>query len=87
MLTEEVFLSYGNKWQDVVTVQQSQLDAKPEVTLIRAERDYKVYKIKDGKKYWIETMAAFKRNKFRLDRIAPVNWTELVSYPEGESIK
>lgn len=85
-LTPEAFLSYGNKWGDIVTISASQLNFFPDNILIRAWEDSKVYKIEDGKKRWIKTAEVFNVFNFDWSKIAPVSPGELDSYPEGDPI-
>lgn len=82
-----VFISYGNKWEDIVEIPAAELLAYPVNNLIKLERGYKVYLLQNGVKRWIKTAAAFIRRGYRWQDIAPVNQTELNSYPEGAAIK
>lgn len=84
--TAKIFTSYSDRWEDVVTVPQSQLDTIPDSILIRASGGTKVYKLENGVKRWITSSAVFIRNGFYWDQIAPVNATELNYYPNGASI-
>jgi len=81
--TPEVFLSYNNKWEDVVNVKDFELDALPDVVLIRADGDTKVYKLENGNKTWIRTEEEFNAAGYRWDLIALVNQTELNAYPDA----
>ena len=85
--TAEVFNSYNNKWQDIIEVEGLELDAISNVKLIRKINDPKVYKLENGQKRWIETYEAFSRNNFKMEEVAPVNQTELNTWPEGEGVK
>lgn len=84
---EKAFLSYGNKWDDVIEAAASELNAFPDNNLIKLEENNKVYKLENGQKHWIETAAAFNRLKLDWRKIAPVNQTELDTYPEGTAIQ
>ncbi|MFA6437194.1 MAG: hypothetical protein WC242_03450 [Candidatus Paceibacterota bacterium] len=81
MPSSEVFLSYGNKWEDVFEISAKELNAYEHNNLIRAEGDFKVYLIEGGKKRWIESVKDFNDRKLNWSKIAPVNQTELNSYP------
>lgn len=82
-----VFLSYGNRWDDVIEILPQELDAYPNSTLIRAQGDMKVYYLENGVKRWIKTPQAFNKYHFNWSMIAPVNQTELMAYPNGTPIE
>lgn len=82
----DVFLSYGNRWEDVVEVEQRDVDMYPFNTLIRASGGVKVWWLSQGQKYWIATPQAFLARGFKWENIAPVNEVELSRYPEGPAI-
>jgi len=87
MINQEAFLSYeGNKWSDVVSVDEKYLSFFPDNELIRAWDGLKVYKIENGKKRWIKTSEAFNSLNLDWSKIAPVSSAELSAYPEGEEI-
>ena len=87
MLFRSVFLSYGNKWSDILTVKPFELSAIPDNVLIRAASDQKVYKLENGTKHWIRTAETFNRLGYKWNEIAPVNAVELESYPLGAPIE
>jgi len=82
----ETFLSYGNKWADIVDVDAREIAAYSINDLIKLDGDPRVYKIENGTKRWIKTASAFNRLKFDWSKIAPVNKTEFNTYPNGEII-
>jgi hypothetical protein len=84
---EEVFLSYDNKWDNVVVVLPGQLDAYSDVKLIRGENDFKVYKLEDGEKRWIVGIETFESLGCKWEEVAPVNQTELAAWSQGTHIK
>ena len=84
---EETFLSYSNKWSDIVVVKPFELSAIPDNILIRQEGKPEVYKLENGTKRWIKTAEVFNRLDFKWNEIAPVNAVELNSYPLGEPIE
>ena len=77
----ETFNSYGNLWQDVVVVKDFELSAIADNQLIRQAGDSKVYKLENGQKRWIKTADVFNRLGLNWAQIAPINGTELSSYP------
>jgi hypothetical protein len=82
-----VFLSYGNKWSDILTVKPFELSTIPDNVLIRTASDQKVYKLENDAKRWIKTAEIFNRLGYKWNEIAPVNATELESYPLGVPIE
>jgi len=87
ILNEEVFLSYGNKWDNVAVVLPGQLDAYPDVRLIRGENNFKVYKLEDGEKRWIADMETFESLGCEWEEVTPINQIELAAWPRGTPIK
>jgi len=87
MSSSEVFLSYGNEWEDVFEVSVKELNAYEHNNLIRVEGDFRVYLIESGKKHWIKTAQIFNARKFSWFKIAPVNQLEINTYPTGNNIE
>jgi len=81
--TAESFVSYGNQWEDIVEVSVAELQSYEVANLVRKIGDFRVYKVQDGIKYWVQTQEAFK--KFGLDpnKILEINDVEFNSYSEG----
>ncbi|MBX4190093.1 DUF4038 domain-containing protein [Candidatus Parcubacteria bacterium] len=87
MLNQKVFLSYGNKWTDVVVVDPSEVAKYPDNILIRVPGDPKVYKIEGKTRRWITTSAVFTRLGLNWNQIAPVNKTELNEFKLGTPLR
>ena len=87
LINPQVFTSYNNKWEDIVQVTPAELNSYSDNILIKAQGDYKVYKIEDNKKRWIKTNEAFNRLNYDWSKIAPVNTTEINAYPIGTDIE
>lgn len=87
ILNPDVFSSYGNKWEDVVTVAADQVNALPSVKLIKGENDYRIYLIDDGAKKWIKSSNAFVKRGYKWAEVTPVNGVELNAYPVGKDIE
>ena len=87
LASQDVFHSYGNKWSDVAEVLSGQLDAYPSVELIRAEFDFKVYKLENGLKRWITDIATFEGLGYKWEEVALVNGVELESWPTSSPIR
>jgi hypothetical protein len=84
---ESIFLSYGNRWSDILIVSQAQIEAISDNILIRANGDTKVYKLDTNSlKHWITIPEVFNRNNYKWDEIAPENELELELYSIGEVI-
>ena len=79
----EAFVSYGNKWEDIVGVSIAELQSYEVANLVRKAGDFRVYKVQDGVKYWVRTYEAFQ--KFGLDpsKVLEINEVEFNSYTEG----
>lgn len=85
--TAEIFNSYNNKWEDIITITDTELNSFLDNNLIKLENDPKVYKLEGAIKQWIQTAEVFNRLKFDWSKIAPINQTEFNYYKEGEVIK
>lgn len=81
--SEVAYLAYGNKWSDIKTVEQSALDALPDLSLVKTENDAKIYYIKNGKKAWIQTENEFIKYGFRWSDVANVLPADLNTYQES----
>ncbi len=89
LINAEVFLSYGNKWEDIIEISPAQLEAYPLVNLIRSATDDKIYYLDlDSKtKQWIKTVETFNSRGYDWDRVVIVNQTELEAYQDGGEIR
>ncbi|MCK5122660.1 MAG: hypothetical protein KAQ87_00710 [Candidatus Pacebacteria bacterium] len=85
--TAEVFNSYNNKWEDIVEISADELNTFNDVQLIKADGDFKVYKLENGVKRWIKTANAFNRLGLSWTEISPVNKIEINAYPVGMNIE
>ena len=84
---DDVFRSYGNRWEDVVEVDKDTIESYEVCNLIKPENGYQVYKLEGNTKHWIKTAEAFNRLGYDWSKIAPVNNTEFNFYKEGEPIE
>ena len=82
----EVFESYGFNWDDISIVSSDELVDYPEIDLIRAAGDVKVYLLAGGKKHWIPTIAVFNKHGYKWENVIIVNSTESNTIPEGENV-
>jgi hypothetical protein len=86
LLNPDVFLSYGNQWEDIIEISQTELNAYEDCQFIQMGGDYKVYKIEDGQKRWIKTAEVFNQLGYDWSKICPVNQTEFHAYFTGGPI-
>lgn len=79
----EAFLSYGNKWSDIKTISQDELNKWPDINLVKINGDQRVYYIKDGNKYLIRGEQEFLNYGFSWDKIITISLADLNSYKLG----
>lgn len=85
--SSEVFLSYGNRWEDVVTLQPEELNKYPTFHAIKlAGGDGKVYILEQGVKRWISSVSTFVQLGLSWEKVVDVNLVEFNSYLEGASL-
>lgn len=87
ILNIKVFNAYNNKWDNVKTVSQDEINSSPTVNVIRIGDDPKVYFISNGQKQWVKTPEAFAKQGLKWDQIVSVNKIEFDEYKEGEEIE
>lgn len=88
ILNAAVFNSYStNKWENIKTVEQSALDAYPEVNTIKLSGSAKVYMLESNTKRWVKTAEAFNRLGLDWGKVTTVNQTEFSAYPDGAPIE
>ena len=83
----EVFQSYGNRIDDVITISQKELDWYETNHLIKFDNAYQVYYLNNGVKQWIKTYGALLRHGWAEIKIAPVNSVEFNAYLTGNVIE
>lgn len=82
----EVFESYGFNWDDISIVSSDGLADYPEIDLIRAAGNVRVYLLVRGKKHWIPTIAVFNKHGYKWENVIIVNSAEKDTIPEGENV-
>ncbi len=82
----QAYLAYGNKWSDIKTVSQSELDKWPDIYLVKVSGDPKVYYINNGKKYLIKSEQEFIDRDFDWGQIITIHQIDLDSYESVGSI-
>lgn len=88
ILNDKVFFSYGNRKEDVITINPKEFNFYLRNQFIFIERpkiDRDIYQISGGVKKYL-TPAAVYRMHLKENEIAPVNQVEFDEYPTGESI-
>ncbi len=88
ILNDKVFYSYGDRKEDIITINQKEFNYYPRDQYIFVERptvDREIYQITGGVKRYL-TPVAVKRMNLKESEIAPINQTEFDAYPDGESI-
>jgi len=89
ILDGEIFNFYGHLNRDnIQEVNSSQLNNYQESFLIRADNDYKVYEIRDKKKYWLNmTVEEFVNLGYSWREVYVVNEGELGWYETGKQME
>jgi len=82
-----VFIAYGFDWNNISVVSSDELADYPDVILIRAAEDAKVYLLAGGKKHWIPSLAVFNKHGYKWPSVIIVNATEKDAIPEGENVE
>lgn len=88
MLNDMVFYSYGNRKEDVITINPKEFNYYPKNQYVFVERpklNRDIYQITGGIKRYL-TPVAVKRMNLGEYEIAPVNQTEFDAYPDGEPV-
>lgn len=88
VLNDKVFYSYGNRKEDIITINQKEFNYYPKNQFIFIERpqlNRDIYQITGGVKRYL-TPVAVKRMNLRESEIAPINQIEFDEYPDGESV-
>lgn len=79
-LSQEVFLSYGNKPNDIKIISRNELDKWPDVRLVKTAHSSRIYYIKNGKKALIKNMADFQSFGFKATDIVKINIRDMNGY-------
>ncbi|MEK7160511.1 MAG: hypothetical protein AAB724_00640, partial [Patescibacteria group bacterium] len=76
-------------WQNILEVSQIELDFYPEVFLVRAVDDHRVYEINgDGTKHWLNMSAEqFSNSGRKWERVSVINQTERDWYRTGAEVR
>ena len=88
ILNDEIFYSYGNRKEDIITINKKEFNYYPRNQFIFIERpklDRDIYQISGGIKRYL-TPIAVERMSIKEYEVAPVNQIELDAYPEGEPV-
>ena len=88
ILNDKVFYSYGNRKEDIITINQKEFNHYPKNQFVYVERpeiNREIYQITGGLKRYL-TPVAVQRMNLKESEIAPINQIEFDEYPSGESI-
>lgn len=88
ILNDKVFYSYGDRKENVITINQKEFNYYPRNQYIYVERpkmNREIYQITGGIKRYL-TPVAVKRLNLSEREIAPVNQIEFDEYPNGEPV-
>jgi len=83
-----IFNMYGHlKWEDIIDIGKEQINSYQETFLVRELNDYKVYKIENGRKRWLNiTGSQFSARGYKWEEISIINQKERDYYPIGAQI-
>lgn len=84
---EAIFLAYGNKWSDVIKVVPQELNKYPDVNLIKAENNAKIYLLENDTKKYITSTAALAKSGFSFADVVTVKQAEIDWYQTGEDVE
>lgn len=83
----DVFLSYGNTPHEIAIVQPEEIEAYGESRLIRLVGDSRVWYLEGGSRRLVRTPEVMASRGFKWEHVAPVNFPEYNSYPEGAPLQ
>lgn len=83
-----IFNMYGHlRWENIMDVGKEDVNAYQETFLVREINDYKVYKIENGKKRWLNISGTqFVARGYKWEEISIINQKERDYYPIGAQI-
>jgi murein DD-endopeptidase MepM/ murein hydrolase activator NlpD len=79
-VSEAAYLAYGNKWSDIKTISQAELNKWPDLKLVKATGEESIYYIKGDKKTWIKSPSDFSRLGFNYGQVATIKKADFLSY-------
>lgn len=84
----EIFNFYGHlRWENIIEVDSEKLQDYNESSLVREENDFKVYKIENGKRHWLNMGAKdFEAKGYKWEEIFVINQRERDYFPLGMPI-
>src|SRR3989344_8837793 len=82
-----IFASYGYRFQDIRVIDEETLNRIPDVKLLRAAHDPKVYYLDRGQKHWITNEGAFESYGMPWDGIMTVKSQDISLYREARLMR
>jgi len=85
--SEKIFLDYGNKWEDVVILNEQDLAKLTDTILIKTKLNSAVYLLDNGIKRPIPSEKIFLSLGYKWDDIIIISNLDMANYLTGESVK
>ncbi|MFC1615445.1 hypothetical protein ACFL2L_01460 [Patescibacteria group bacterium] len=85
--SEKIFLDYGNKWEDVVILNEQDLAEWTNVNLIKTKFDSAVYLLENGIKRPIKSEKIFLSLGYKWDDIITISHLDMENYLTGEPVQ
>ncbi len=79
-VSAKAFLSYGNNWDNIKVISQTELDKWPNVRLVKSSVSPVVYYISNGQKALIESEQQFNNSGFKWSEVVTISQIDLDEY-------
>jgi len=79
--TPTIFLAYGNKWEDIITISQKDLASYSKIWVIRSDTNSTIYELRNGVKKAIPDTTTFISAGYKWNEILTIKDIELDYYP------
>ena len=83
----DIFNAYDNKWEDILVVPMIEIEAYPDLKLIRIEGDAKIYLLENDQKRWIVSGAIFNAKGYKWEEVLVIKPVEANFYPTGANVE
>lgn len=78
--SEQVFLNYGNKWNDIITINEKDLAFYKNVKLVKTKNSLKIYLLEGEKRRLVLSPAVLKNMGYEGEQIIEISSLDLESY-------